>query len=427
MTASDGQEYTLTYGAAGSWTASPVAAVCEAGATATIRTLAGTGVEDYGGDGGAAVDAQLDSPVGVAVDASGNVYVGDTGNDRIRRIAPDGTISTFAGTGVRGYGGDGGAAVDAQLSAPYGVAVDASGNVYVVDSINDRIRRIAPDGTISTFAGTGRAGYGGDGGPAAEAQFNRPFGVALDAAGNVYVADFFNHRIRRIAPDGTISTFAGTGEQGYAGDGGPAVDAQLNSPTDVAVDASGNVYVADFFNHRIRRIAPDGTISTFAGTGESGYGGDGGPAAEAQLNRPWGVAVDASGTVYVADESNDRIRLIGPDGTITAFAGTGRRGHAGDGGPAVEARLNVPRGVAVDASGNVYVADWGNHRVRLIESGGGADDHAGDSACATLLRLGVPAAGEIEPGDDEDWFRLHLTEPASVAVYTEGALDTVGT
>ena len=393
---------------------------------ATIRTLAGTGVQGFSGDGGPAAEAQLDRPYGVAVDASGHVYVADRYNNRIRRIGPDGTISTFAGTGVSGYGGDGGPAVEAQLSSPRGLSVDASGHVYVADTVNHRIRRIGPDGTISTFAGTGVAGYGGDGGPAIEAQLDAPIGVAVDGSGIVYVADALNYRIRRIGPDGTISTFAGTGVSGDGGDGGPATGAQLDIPIGVAVDAEGNVYVADLDNHRIRRIGPNGTISTFAGTGESGYGGDGGAAVDARLADPWDVAVDAEGNVYVADGDNHRIRRIGRDGTISTFAGTGVRGYGGDGGAAVDAQLDIPTGVAADATGNVYVAGFWSHRVRVIEPGA-ADDHGNESACATTLRLGMSVTGEIDPGDDADWFRLELTEPASVAVYTEGGLDTLGT
>jgi len=394
---------------------------CEAG---TIRTLAGTGVDGYGGDGGPATAAQLYRPIGVAVDAAGNVYVAERENDRVRRIAPDGTIETFAGTGVFGNGGDGGPATAAQLREPSDVAVDSVGNVYVADQHNHRIRRIAPDGTISTIAGTGVEGFGGDGGPAKAAQLNRPVGVALDAAGNVYVADVFNHRIRRIAPDGTIATIAGTGVAGFSGDGRPATAAQLSQPVRAAVDLAGNVYIADLANHRIRRVATDGMISTFAGTGVEGFGGDGGPAAAAQLDRPAGVALDAAGNLYIADSGNHRVRRIAPDGTISTFAGTGVEGFGGDGGPAAAAALNGPFGVAVDAAGSVYFTDTFNVRVRVVDPP--ADDHGESAACATPLALGAPMPGRIEFGVDEDWFRLELTEPASVAIYTTGALDTVG-
>ena len=422
--ASNGDRYVLTLGLDGVWRASPVSPeflICEAG---TIRTLAGTGVDGYGGDGGPATAAQLNRPIGVALDAAGNVYVAERENDRVRRIAPDGTIETFAGTGEFGHGGDGGPATAAQLGEPSDVAVDSAGNVYVADQYNHRIRRVAPDGTISTFAGDGVEGFGGDGGPATAARLDHPVGVALDLAGNVYVAEIEGHRVRRIAPDGTIATIAGTGVAGLSGDGGPATAAQLNQPVRVAADAAGNVYIADLDNHRIRRIAPDGTISTFAGTGAEAYGGDGGPATAAQLDEPAGLALDAVGNLYIADSGNHRVRRIAPDGTISTIAGTGVEGFSGDGGPATAAQLNNPIGVAVDAVGNVYFTDTFNVRVRVVDPP--ASDHGDSAACATPLALGAPMPGRIEFGADEDWFRLELTEPASVAIYTTGALDTVG-
>ena len=429
VVASNGATFVLELGADGIWTARAAAGSCAADQGWTAGTLAGTGVRGYGGDGGPASQAQLNAPTRVAVDAAGNVYVADLNNHRIRRIATDGAITTIAGTGVGGYAGDGGPATSAQLSSPYGVAVDAAGNVYVADRFNHRIRRIATDGTIATIAGTGIAGagaggYGGDGGPALQAQLNGPTGVAVGSDGVVYIADVGNHRIRRIATDGTIDTLAGTGTAGYSGDGGLAVEAQLNSPENVAVDA-GIVYVADTLNHRIRRIDVNGTIKTIAGTGAGFYGGDGGPAVEAHLRSPAGIAVDAVGGVYVADYWNHRIRRIATDGTIATIAGTGERGDGGDGGPAADAQLVWPTDVAVDSSGTVYVADSGNHRVRAL-SLVRDDDHGNEAACATPLTLGVPAPGRIEPGDDSDWFRLELRASDSVAIFTTGDLDTVG-
>ena len=317
-----------------------------------VYTFAGTGKLGYGGDGGPATDALLYLPRDVAVDSEGNVYVAD--EYRIRRIDTQGVITTIAGTGECCYGGDGGPATDAQLSAN-DVAVDATGNVYVA-GYGHRIRRIDTQGVITTIAGTGRRGYAGDGGPATEAQFNDADDLAVDGAGNVYVADSRNHRIRRIDTHGVITTIAGTGERGYGGDGGPATDAQL-SANDVAVDATGNVYVADSDNHRIRRIDTQGVITTIAGTGERGYGGDGGPATDAQLD-PSGVAADATGNVYVLDAENGRIRRIDAQGVITTLVP----------GPA-----RVPvygPGVAVDGAGNVYVAGYANNRILLIRPAG---------------------------------------------------------
>ena len=277
-----------------------------------------------------------------------------------------GTITTIAGTGEEGFSGDGGPAVSAQLSGPNGVAVDGAGNLYIADTGNHRIRRVNPSGTITTIAGIGGNGFSGDGGPAGTARLSSPSGLALDAAGNLYIADTGNHRIRRVDPSGTITTVAGTGQPGFSGDGGPAVSAQLTAPKGVSVDGSGNVYIADQEDLRIRRVDPSGTITTFAGTGEWGYSGDNGPAVQARLRRPDGVAVDGSGNLYIADTWNRRIRRVDPSGTITTLAGTGEWGFSGDKGPAVQARLRNPDGVAVDGSGNLYIADTGNHRIRIV-------------------------------------------------------------
>ena len=423
VVASNGDTYVLELGTDGMWIARTAAGSCQADLGWTTGTLAGTGVQGYSGDGGPATAAQLSALSGVTTDSEGNVYVADWSNHRIRRISPDGAIETIAGTGQGDYGGDGGLATDAHLRYPRGVAVDAAGNVYITDTGNHRVRRIGPGGTIATIAGTGTAGYGGDGGQATDAQLDSPYGVAVDAAGYVYISETANHRIRRIAPNGTIETYAGTGEAGGGGDGGPATAARLAYPHGLALDRAGNVYVADRDNHAVRRIAPDGTIETIAGTGQRGYGGDGGPATAAQFNDPLDVAVDAAGNVYVADTANHRIRRIGSGGAISTFAGTGNGGYGGDDGPATSARLNLPYGVAVNAAGYVFIADTGNYRVRVLQP---SDDHGDDAECATPLTLGAPVQGRVETGDDADWFQLQLSGPASVAIYTTGDLDTVG-
>ena len=332
----------------------------------TITTIAGTSQSGFSGDGGPAVAAELNFPEDVAIDGVGNVYIADTANHRIRRVDPSGTITTIAGTGEEGFSGDGGPAVSAQLSGPKGVEVDGAGNLYIADTGNHRIRRVNPSGTITTIAGIGGNGFSGDGGPAGTARLSFPSGLALDAAGNLYIADTGNHRIRRLDPSGTITTVAGTGQPGFSGDGGPAVSAQLTAPKGVSVDGSGNLYIADQEDLRIRRVDPSGTITTFAGTGEWGYSGDNGPAVQARLRRPDGVAVDGSGNLYIADTRNRRIRRVDPSGTIMTFAGTGEWGYSGDNGPAVQARLRNPDGVAVDGSGNLYIADTGNHRIRIV-------------------------------------------------------------
>ena len=334
-----------------------------------IYTFAGTGEGGSGGDGGPATEAQLSGPRGLLLDGSGNLYVADTFVHRIRRIDSEGVITTIAGTGEGGSGGDGGPATEAQLANPWALAGDESGNLYVAGD-DHRIRRIDPEGVITTIAGTGERGYGGDGGPATEAQFINPRGLLLDGSGNVYVADTFGYRIRRIDSEGVITTIAGTGERGFSGDGGPATEAQLHLVYGLSLDRSGNLYVADGGNNRIRRIDSEGVITTIAGTGERGYGGDGGPATEAQCAFPYALALDGSGNLYVTDSANYRIRRIDPEGVITTIAGTGERGYGGDGGPAREAQIKYPSGLALDGSGNLYVSDSGSQRVRVIRPPG---------------------------------------------------------
>ena len=348
-----------------------VAAVAATGALAlasseTITTIAGTGARGSSGDGGPATSAQLRSPYGVAVDRQGNVYIADYDSYRVRKISPSGTITAFAGTGMGGSSGDGGPATSARLNAPIAIAVDGQGNVYIADFNNARVRKVNSSGTISTLAGTGIPGFSGDGGPATSARLYAPHGVAVDGQGNVYIADSYNQRVRKVNPAGTITTIAGTGKQGFSGDGGTATSATMTYPRGVAADAQGNVYFFDS-STRVRKVTPGGTITTFAGGGSSF--GDGGPATSAQLRSPYGVAVDRQGNVYIADFPDHRLRKVSPGGTITTFAGTGTGGFSGDGGPAILARLFAPYGVAADGQGNVYIADSQNYRVRKVAAG----------------------------------------------------------
>ncbi len=345
-----------------------------------ISTVAGTGVAGFAGDNERAAAAQLNHPFGIALDSAGTLYFSDRTNHRIRKITTDGKITTVAGTGTAGFKGDGGPAVSAQLKNPRGVAVDSAGTLYVADFENHRIRKITTDGKITTVAGTGVAGFGGDGGPAAAAQLNAPLLVAVDSAGVLYIADFRNHRIRKIAADGKISTVAGTGVAGFGGDGGPAVSAKLNNPSAVALDSAGVLYLSDTANHRIRKITPDGKISTVAGTATAGFSGDGGPAASAQLNSPFALAVDSTDTLYLTDQSNQRVRRITPDGTISTVAGTGTAGFGGDGGPGTSAQLNKPMGLVLDCVDTLYIADQFNHRIRKIPS---------------ALMAGLPESGTV--------------------------------
>jgi hypothetical protein len=257
----------------------------------------------------AATAAQLNGPTSVAVDDTGNLYIADKANNRIRKVNTAGIITTIAGDGTAGFGGDGFAATGAQLNAPRGVAIDTAGNIYIADAGNQRIRKVNSAGIISPIAGTGTGGYSGDGGPAVAAQLYGPYCVWVTSIGDMLVADVDNERIRMIATDGTITTVAGTGSAGYSGDGGLAASAQLNEPIAVVSDSTGNIFIADGWNNRVRKVATDGTISTIAGTGSAGFSGDGGTATGAQLNNPYGVAT-RSGSVYIADNANNRVRYV---------------------------------------------------------------------------------------------------------------------
>ena len=283
-----------------------------------------------------------------------------------------GTITTVAGTGAGGFSGDSGLATNAQLYVgfvyPSGVAVDPTGNLFIADVVNNRVRKVDTAATITTVAGTETFGFSGDGGPAANAELFYPSGVAVDTAGNLFIADVENHRIRMVDAAGTITTVAGTGAGGFSGDGGPATNAQLTYPSGVAVDTAGDLFVGDTGNNRIRMVDAAGTVTTVAGTGTFGFSGDGGPAASAQLSGPSGVAVDRAGNLFIADHDNNRIRKVDSAGTISTVAGNGGGGFSGDGGPAASAQLAGPSGVVVDLAGNLFIADAGNNRIRMVQA-----------------------------------------------------------
>jgi trimeric autotransporter adhesin len=336
----------------------------------SVSSVAGNGNFSYSGDNGPALNAQLSSPLGVAADASGNVYIADTANSTVRRVSREGTIVNVLGTGQPGSG-------DNQLSAPQAVAVDAAGNLYIADTLNGRIRRVS-GGAVSTIGGTDN--------------FFTPTGVAVDASGNVYVADLNRHIVRRVAANGTVTTVAGSGVQGFGGDNGPATGARLNSPRAVAVDTAGNLYIADTGNNRIRRVNTSGQISTVAGTGVPGFSGDAGLAVNAQIVGPVGIAADSSGNLYFSDGS--RIRKVFASGFIVTLAGNTTPGYSGDGGVAATAQLNSPAALAVDSAGNVYFADAGNHAVRVLQPlAGGMRISAVTSGASS--QTGVIAPGEV--------------------------------
>jgi sugar lactone lactonase YvrE len=336
-----------------------------AGTGGEIETVAG-GSYGESGDGDLAVNAELSSLSAIAVDRHGNLYIADTDNNRIRKVdAGTRLISTVAGSGDYGYSGDGNAALDAQMRAPSGVAVDEDGNLYIADKYNNRIRKVDKDGIITTVAGTGANGDSGDNVSADAAELSNPSGVALDGHGNLYIADTSNHRIRKVDAAGIITTIAGSEDSGYSGDGELAVAARLYYPNDVALDRDGNLYIADTYNNRIRKVDTSGFISTVAGsTGVDGYSGDGGPAVSAQLNEPEGLAVDDSGNLYIADTDNNRVRKVIPNGNISTIAGTGVSGYSGDGGTGTLAQLDAPAGLALDSGGNLYIADKYNYALR---------------------------------------------------------------
>ena len=344
-----------------------LAVVCQAGAQ-IITTIAGTGVPGYTGDNGPAINANLHQPSGVILDKKGNLFFGDFGNSVIRKIDTFGIITTIAGTGSTGYNGDSIPATDAKLYGPWSIAIDDTGSIFVADYGNNRIRKIDTFGIITTVAGTGFPGYNGDSIYATTAQLNGPYGITLDVFGNIYTADFGNHRIRMVDTAGIITTVAGTGVAGTDGDGGSAVLATVYNPYGIISDPSGNIFFSDEMNCRIRKFNPHagGIITTVAGNDTCGYMGDNVPATATTLDGPFGVTLDSIGNLYIGDEGNSRIRKVDTAGIITTIAGNGTGGFGGDNGNPLLAELHNPINAVVGRNGNIYIADNGNDRVRFI-------------------------------------------------------------
>ncbi len=344
--------------------------------TGIITTLAGNGTNGYSGENGTATNAELNQPAGVAINNNGYLFIADNGNNRIRKVATNGIITTVAGNGVGGYSGDSGAATNASLSLvslvhPFGasgVATDNNGNLFIADWLNNRIRKVATNGIITTVAGGGT--YNSDNLAATNVSLANPSGVALDNNGNLFIANTGAERIRKVATNGIITTVAGLPPgQNYSGDNGPALQAFLNNPLGVALDNNGNLFIADQMNNRIRMVATNGIITTVAGNGVGGYSGDNGAATNAALANPSGVATDNNGNLFIADNGNNRIRKVATNGIITTVAGGGNNG-LGDGGVATNAKLRGPFGVAIDNNGNLFIADQGNNRIRKVWNNG---------------------------------------------------------
>ncbi len=363
-----------------------------------ITTICGNGTSGYSGDGGAATAAALHGPRGLAVDAGGKIFITDFYNQRIRSINTAGIISTIAGS-TSGYSGDGGPATAASFLNPYGLDIDVSGNLLIVDAGNDVVRQINSSGIISTIAGNGLPGISGDGGPATDARLYRPTGITTNSSGNLYIADNQYSVIRKVTGAGIISRFGGDGitpTAGYSGDGGPATIAKMNHPFSVQLDGSGNLFVADFYNSVIRKInTTTGIITTVVGTGTAGYSGDGGSATAAKLKNPNDIAFDAAGNMYIADYGNDAIRMVNTSGIITTIAGTGTDGFSGDGGHAGLAMLSNPISIEMDGNGNLLVADFYNERIRKI-GGVSITVSPNDTICAgTLLTFTAHTLGNL--------------------------------
>jgi sugar lactone lactonase YvrE len=331
--------------------------------------------------------------LGVAPDGAGNLFISDYLNGRLRKVGPDGNINTIAGRGTSGFGGDGGASVKALMSGPYAVAAGTAGVLYIADRWNHRVRKVDVNGVITTVAGKGTAGYTGDGGPATDAQLNLPTALALDPSGNLFISDIGNLVVRKVTPAGIITTIAGNGTRGFSGDGGPATAAMIAGAWGMAADSGGNLYLADSDNARLRKVDTSGLITTVAGTGQYGATGDGGLAIAAKVDT-YGVAVDASNNIYLADDIHYVVRKIGPDGIINRIAGTGSSGTSGDDGPALQATIR-PNSIAVDAEGNIYIGDSRNGLVRRIGTDGlisrfagtGTTGFSGDGGPATDAQL----------------------------------------
>ena len=370
-----------------------------------ITTVAGSGTNGYAGDGGLATNANISLPQNVSVDTIGNLFIADYGNNRIRKVGTNGVITTVAGHILN----DGDYATNATLGLPYGSAIDPLGNIFIPDTYNNRVRKVDANGIITTVVGNGIPAYAGDGGLATNVSLKNPLGVALDTAGNLFIADSANYRIRKVDTNGIITTVAGSGTNGFAGDGGMATNAKMTRPYGVSVDIAGNLFITDQSNQRIRKVDTNGIISTVAGNGSFGFSGDGGAATSAGIFIPYGTAVDNSGNLFIADGLNNRVRKVNTNGIISTFAGTGTNGFSGDGGKATNANLSIPSGVALDAIGNVFISDANDVVVRKVSTNGIISTIAGSGVVGV-----VGVGGDGGPANQASFSTLH-------GVTTDGA------
>ena len=377
---------------------------------------------------GPATAVSLDYPLGIAFDDTGSLYICDSYHHKLRKVKPSfqGYMTTIAGNGVSGDWGDGGPASAAGLGALYDVAVDKKGNIFLADAFYNKVRKIDKSGIITTIAGTGIAGYNGDGIAATSALLNKPFAVKVDDTGNVYIGDRSNYRLRKVDTFGVITTIAGIGVAGFSGDGGSATVAQTNGLISIALDTAFNIYFSD--STRVRKIATDGTITTVAGNGILAFTGDGGPATAASI-RPSAIFVDKTGVIYIADGLNDRIRKVGVDGVINTIAGTGLSGNSGDWGPPLLATLCVPVGIAVNKDGDIYFSNLCSARVKMITNKDLASIRSEATELPTIVVAPNPAQGTIRVTLAGQWLgivKMTVTnEAGKVVSQFDGRAGTV--
>jgi len=398
----------------------------------TIVTVAGNGGGGYSGDNGLAISAQI-SPNSFTLDSSGNIYIADNTNYRIRKINTSGIITTIAGVGTMGYSGDGGPATIAEIGVAHGIIADLAGNIYFTEWANHTVRKINTSGIITTIAGTGLAGFGGDGGPATAAQLAAPGGLLIDKIGNIYVCEVLNNHIRKIHTSGIITSIAGTGVAGgYSGDGGPATIANLKYPSFCAWGPDGGLYFCQWPHAVIRKIDNFGIINTVAGNGTTGYSGDGGAATNAQLNHPTGIAVDTFGNIYISECFSHVIRKVdAATGIIQTISGNGIPGYTGDGGPISAAQFRTPNYLFFDKLGNLYINDADNYRIRRIIYNPVSVNEVSSSQ-TEYLTFPNPATGLLHVGNVITPVNYNLTNTAGAAVkqgkltQTNNTIDMLG-